>query len=150
MRRHYPEHRIHTMSFGEAEPQHIETTWVPLRPGLVLHWPGRPADPRQVKELERNGLEVVEAVSPQRPENVRLSYCSIWLSMNLLVLDPNTVCVEASEGPQMEQLDSLGFDVIPIPFWDVAPFGGGLHCATADVYREGTREDYFPKGLNLN
>jgi glycine amidinotransferase len=29
----------------------------------------------------------------------------------------------------------------------VAPFGGGLHCATADVYREGTCEDYFPKQI---
>jgi glycine amidinotransferase len=27
----------------------------------------------------------------------------------------------------------------------VYAFGGGLHCATADVYREGTCEDYFPK-----
>jgi glycine amidinotransferase len=25
------------------------------------------------------------------------------------------------------------------------PFGGGLHCSTTDVYREGTCEDYFPK-----
>ena len=24
-------------------------------------------------------------------------------------------------------------------------FGGGLHCCTADVYREGKCEDYFPK-----
>jgi len=74
-----------------------------------------------------------------------LSYCSVWLSMNLLMLDPKTVCVEASETAQMEQLDKLGFEVIPIPFWDVAAFGGGLHCATADVYREGTCGDYFPK-----
>jgi glycine amidinotransferase len=45
----------------------------------------------------------------------------------------------------MEQLDKLGFEVIPVPFWEVAAFGGGLHCATADVYREGALEDYFPK-----
>jgi len=62
-----------------------------------------------------------------------------------LVLDPKTVCVEASETTQMEQLDKLGFEVIPVPLWDVAVFAGGLHCATADVYREGTCEDYFPK-----
>ena len=24
-------------------------------------------------------------------------------------------------------------------------FGGGLHCCTADVYREGELKDYFPK-----
>jgi len=57
------------------------------------------------------------------------------------------VCVEASEKAQMEQLDKLGFEVIPVPFWNVSAFGGGLHCATADVYREGECEDYFPKQI---
>jgi glycine amidinotransferase len=45
----------------------------------------------------------------------------------------------------MELLDSYGFEVIPVPLFEVSPFGGGLHCATADVYRDGTLEDYFPK-----
>jgi glycine amidinotransferase len=45
----------------------------------------------------------------------------------------------------MELLYKYGFEVIPIPFFEVSPFGGGLHCATADVYREGDLEDYFPK-----
>ena len=27
---------------------------------------------------------------------------------------------------------------------DAYPFGGGLHCSTADVYREGECLDYFP------
>lgn len=64
--------------------------------------------------------------------------------MNMLSLDKKTVFVEQSETRQMELLYRLGFDVIPIPFWDVAPFGGGLHCATVDLLREGSLEDYFP------
>ena len=64
--------------------------------------------------------------------------------MNTLMLDEKTVFVEEQEKAQQEQFDQLGFEVIPIPFWDVAAFGGGLHCATADVYREGTKQDYFP------
>jgi glycine amidinotransferase len=67
--------------------------------------------------------------------------------MNCLVLDPKTVCVEASEVHQMEQMDQLGMEVIPVPFRDAYPFGGGLHCATGDVYREGGCEDYFPKQI---
>ena len=43
-----------------------------------------------------------------------------------------------------EQMDKLGMNVIPVPFRDAYAFGGGLHCATADVYREGGCEDYFP------
>jgi hypothetical protein len=38
-----------------------------------------------------------------------------------------------------------GFEIVPAPFRDAYPFGGALHCATTDVYREGTCEDYFPK-----
>jgi len=46
-----------------------------------------------------------------------------------------------------EQLDKLGFEVIPIPYDRVTPFGGLLHCTTLDIYREGTLEDYFPKQI---
>ena len=35
-------------------------------------------------------------------------------------------------------------EVIPVDLRDAYAFGGGLHC-TADVYREGKLEDYFPK-----
>ena len=65
--------------------------------------------------------------------------------MNVLMLDEKTVCVEASEGYQMEQFDKLGLEVIAIPFRDAYPFGGALHCATTDVYREGKCQDYFPE-----
>ncbi|MCJ7621797.1 MAG: serine/threonine protein kinase, partial [Anaerolineae bacterium] len=47
--------------------------------------------------------------------------------------------------PVMELLDKHGFEIVPVPFYEVSPFGGGLHCCTADVYREGTCGDYFPQ-----
>jgi len=74
-----------------------------------------------------------------------MTFCSIWLNLNILVLDPKTVCVEASETPVIELFDKHGFEVIPVPFYEVSPFGGGLHCGSADVYREGIFEDYLPK-----
>ena len=147
LRRHFPNHRVHAMSFDEPDPVHIDTTWVPLRTGLILHCSGRPARPEQVKEFEKNGWQVVESAKPGLKHKRKLAYCSIWLSINLLVIDPKTVCVEGSETAQMEQLDKLGFEVVPVPFWDVAPFGGGLHCSTVDIFREGDCEDYFPKQI---
>ena len=75
----------------------------------------------------------------------RQCYSSVWLSMNILVLDPKTVCVEKSEIYQAEQLDKLGMEVLPVELRDAYAFGGGLHCCTADVYREGDLKDYFPK-----
>jgi glycine amidinotransferase len=148
LRRHYPDHRVHEVLFREGAPTHIDATLVPLRPGLALSNPERePLTPEMVELFRRNDWEIVPCAPPAHKEKAPLSYCSVWLSMNVLMLDPETVCVEASEVWQMEQLDKLGFEVIPIPFWDVTPFGGGLHCATADVYREGTMQDYFPRQI---
>ncbi|MBF6047942.1 serine/threonine protein kinase [Streptomyces sp. NRRL B-1677] len=145
LRQHLPEHRVHGVTFGNEHPMHIDATWVPLRPGLALHCAERPAEEDLLRYFRANDWQVVQAAAPGRTSPPPLSACSRWLSMNVLVLAPGTVCVEASETAQMEQLDRLGFEVVPVPFWDVAPFGGGLHCATLDVHREGVLEDYFPK-----
>jgi len=154
LRRHFPDLRIHEVTFEDPHPMHIDGTFVPVRPGLVLYTGGRsmnrprgPLQPELIQLLEQNGWEVVPCAKPVHEKKVPLSFCSIWLSINVLVLDPKTVCVEASEIAQMEQFDKLGFEVIPVPFWDVAPFGGGLHCATVDIYREGSCEDYLPKQI---
>jgi N-Dimethylarginine dimethylaminohydrolase len=61
------------------------------------------------------------------------------------VLDPKNSMCEKSEGYQAEQLDKLGMEVVPVDLRDAYAFGGGLHCCTADVYRESKLEDYFPK-----
>ena len=146
LRRHFPNHRIHKVRYKELLPWHIDSTLIPLRPGLVLINPFRtPLEKAQGELFEKNGWEVVEPPKSVLKEKMPMCFCSIWLNMNCLVLDPKTVCIEASERPMMELVDKYGFEVIPVPFYNVASFGGSLHCATADVYRQGTLEDYFPK-----
>jgi glycine amidinotransferase len=146
LRRHFPDHRVHSVIFKEDAPMHIDATFVPLRPGLALsNRQRKPLTPELLELFKKNDWQIVECAKPAHDKKAKLSFCSVWLSMNILLLDPKTVCVEAEEKEQMEQFDKLGFEVVPVPFWDVAAFGGGLHCATADVYREGTLEDYFPR-----
>jgi glycine amidinotransferase len=146
LRRHYPDHRVHRVAYREMLPWHIDATLIPLRPGLALINPERLALNKAQNELfKKNGWELVEAPESVRKEKMPLCTCSLWLNMNCLVIDPKTICIEAAETPLMELLDSYGFEVIPVPLFEVSPFGGGLHCATADVYRDGTLEDYFPK-----
>jgi glycine amidinotransferase len=146
LQRHYPDHRVHKVWYREHTPWHMDTTIVPLRPGLVLINPVRtPLEKAQKELFEKNDWEIIEGPPTLLERKRPMTFCSIWLNINLLVLDPKTVCVEASETPVMELLDKHGMDVVPVPFYEVSPFGGGLHCATADVYREGTLEDYFPK-----
>ena len=146
LKRHFPDHRIHSVNFpGDPYPIHIDATFVPLRPGTIINNPNRPLPEAQRKVFNDNDWEIIDAAAPVHNTPPPLCYSSVWLSMNCLVLDHKTVVVEASETRQAEQMDKLGMEVLPMPFRDAYPFGGGLHCATADVYREGGCEDYFPR-----
>jgi len=138
LQRHFPEHRIHKVGRRELLPWHMDTTLVPVRPGLAIMNPERiPLDKKELELFEKNGWEIVKTPKALLKKKEPYDFCSWWLSMNTLVLDPKTICVEASETPTMEMFDKHGFEVVPVPFYKVAPFGGGLHCCTADVYREG-------------
>ena len=146
LRRHFPDLRIHAMNFpSDPFPSHIDCTFLPLRSGLVLSNPLRPPLEDQVSIFCRNGWQIIPAARPAHDCSPPLCYSSPWLSMNVLSLDESTVCVEATEVHQMEQLDKLGFEVIPVPLRDAYAFGGGLHCATTDIWREGTCQNLFPK-----
>ncbi len=146
LQRHFPDHRVHAVNFpGDPYPIHIDATFVPLRPGLIMNNPNRKLPDAQREIFAANDWEIVDAAQPSNDRPPPLCYSSVWLSMNVLILDHKTVIVEESEHRQAEQLDSLGFEVLPLAFRDAYPFGGGLHCATADVLREGSCDDYFPR-----
>ena len=141
--------RIHAVQFGgDPFPWHIDVDIIAPRPGLLLQNPDYPSLTPEFHELFKlNGWEVIDTAPPFTKEIVPHNYCGPWLSNNTLSLGPKTICVEAGEVLLMEQLNKLGFNVIPVPFLRVAPFGGGLHCSTVDIFREGKCEDYFPKQI---
>ena len=141
LRRHYPDHRVHALNF----PVDPDATFTPIKPGLIINNPQRPLLKEQRKIFEKNDWQIIDAAQPAHNSPPPLCYSSVWLSMNILILDPKTVCVEKSEVYQAEQLSKLGMEVIEVDLRDAYAFGGGLHCSTADVYREGKCEDYFPK-----
>ena len=68
---------------------------------------------------------------------------SVWLSINVLMLDQKRVVVEASQEPLIEMLADWGFEPIPCPFTNYFVYGGAFHCATLDVRRRGTLESYL-------
>jgi glycine amidinotransferase len=132
-------------------PWHIDVDLMPLRPGLCMYNPDWPPITQEFRQLfELNDWELVPAAPPTHVHTAEVYLfgdCGkkSWISMNTLSIDPKTVCVEAHESAYCEQLDKLGFEVIPIPYEHVIPLGGALHCTTLDVYREGDCEDYFPR-----
>lgn len=154
--------RVHPVLFDTPDdpnkpnhfhPWHIDMNLVPLRPGLAIYNPDWPPRTPELWDLfKKNNWELIPAVRPTYMHNNKLSLTSAlegknWISMNTFSIDPKTVCVEAHETTYCEQLDKLGFAVIPIPYEKVIPFGGALHCTTLDIYREGKLEDYFPNQI---
>jgi len=135
--------RVHKIQFRESHPAHIGTTLVPVRPGIVLINPARPCVDGGLALFEENGWRVVEApVSVRSAGSAR--DVSSWISMNILMLDERTAVVEQREKPMIKLLESLGCEVIPCAFDRVYPFGGGFHCCTTDIRRDGTLQSYFP------
>ena len=145
LKRHFPNHRVHQINLpGELIPTHIDACFTPIKPGVIIINPNRKISNEQRKIFDDNKWEIHEAAPSIHNTPPAMCYSSIWLSMNVLILNPKTICVEASEEKMIKQMEGFGMDVIPVPFRDVYAFGGSLHCATTDVYREGECEDYFP------
>ena len=87
--RHFPEHRVHAVNFpGDPYPIHIDATFTPIKPGLILNNPQRRLPLEQRMMFEKNGWEIVDAAQPAHNSPPPLCYSSVWLSMNVLVLDP--------------------------------------------------------------
>ena len=145
LRRHFQNHRIHQINLpGDLIPTHIDACFTPIKPGVIIINPNRKISSEQRKIFDDNKWEIHEAAPSIHNTPPPMCYSSIWLSMNVLIINPKTICVEASEEKMIRQMESFGMEVIQVPFRDVYAFGGSLHCSTTDVYREGECEDYFP------
>ncbi len=139
--------RVHPVHFPlDFFPSHIDCTFVPLRPGLILTNPDRPLRDGEERLFLDNGWEFITAPEPTSTNDQMPIFCqsSKWLSMNVFSISPTKVVCEAQEKLLQDLLDRHGFEVYPIPFRYVFEYGGSLHCATWDVRRTGDCEDYFP------
>ena len=145
LRRHLgPQFRIHEIKSHCPQPLHIDTTFVPLAPGKVLINPEY-VDPRELPPiLESWDILVAPEPDPIRGlRNLHLSMVSKWISLNVLMLDPERVVVERSQVSMIRLLKDHGLTPVPCPFMNYKPFGGSFHCATLDIRRRGTLQSYF-------
>jgi glycine amidinotransferase len=140
VRRHIgPEFTVHEVQFGDDYPMHIDTTVVPLAPGKLL------INPMWVTEIPKQfaSWDILEAPAPVKPYDSALYFSSDWLTMNILSVDEKHIIVEEHEEPLMKLLSQHGFEPVPIPFRNFYPFGGSVHCATADIRRRGSLQSYL-------
>lgn len=142
-----PEVKVHIFQFNDSHPMHIDATFCPLRPGLVLINPERVLS-KQIQELKQTlfkGWDFVFAPKPIIPDSHPLFMTSKWINMNILMLDEERVMIEALDEPMFKFMKSIGLKPIPCPFLNFNTFGGSFHCATADVRREGEAQRYISK-----
>jgi len=120
---------------------HIDSTIVPLRPGLVLLNPDRVHD-GNVPPFLRKWDKIYAPEPVELPVLSGWSAASKWIALNLLSLSPELVVVEEHQVPLMRALARHGIESLPIALRHTRTMKGGPHCVSLDVVRDGTLEDY--------
>jgi scyllo-inosamine-4-phosphate amidinotransferase 1 len=115
---------------------HIDSTITPLREGLVLLNGSRVTEdncPKAFKDWERIYITEDQIVAQ---DFYQYPYASKWIAMNMLVLDPETVIIDAAQTQLITILKSKGIDSIPLTLSHSRTLGGGFHCVTLDTRRK--------------
>lgn len=123
---------------------HMDSTIVPLRPGLVLLNSTRvnPDNcPKLFDKWDKIYFEDCVAQGSKIPGGI--APCSPYIGMNILSVNPNTIICDSTQEPLMRELEKHKIDCIPVKFRHAMTLSGGIHCATLDLRRRGTLEDYF-------
>ena len=162
VKRHFADRgiRVHSVCFDSTKmpyfhPWHIDIVLIPVSAGMAFVCPDNDAiTPGLYDFFKRNDWELVPAARPVYNWDDELNmlapltgtgyHGTSWVSMNTFSLGPKEICVLKEETAYIEQLDKMGFEVIPVEYNQPLRFAGLLHCSTLDIYREGTLEDYFP------
>jgi N-dimethylarginine dimethylaminohydrolase len=125
---------------------HIDSTFVALRPGLVLANPAR-VNADTLPEILRQ-WKVIYSPPMENTDRYDVAYkskCigSDWIDMNSFSINPNLVVVDRDQSALIKLLEKEGLDVIPLKLRHSKMLGGGFHCVTLDVRRAGTLQQYF-------
>jgi scyllo-inosamine-4-phosphate amidinotransferase 1 len=129
----FPDITIELVNFYSGV--HIDSTITPLREGLVLLNAGRVTEsncPTAFKDWEQIYVTEDQIVAQ---DFYQYPYASKWIAMNMLVLDPETVIIDAAQTELITILKSKGIDSIPLALSHSRTLGGGFHCVTLDTRR---------------
>lgn len=133
--------KVHLLE-GIYSYMHLDSTISFLRPGLVLLNPARINEKNLPPIL--NSWDKIWCADP-----VDIGYygtyknASVWIGMNLVMVNPQLAIVEQSQKALIEQLQKNGVEVMPLPMRHARTLGGAFHCVTLDLKRQGTLEKYF-------
>jgi len=125
---------------------HIDSTFVALRPGLMLCNPARLDDetlPEILKQWDVIYSPPMESTDNYDADYLSKSIGSNWINMSLFSINPNLVVVDQDQTALIKLVEKQGLEVIPLKLRHAKMLGGGFHCVTLDIRRTGTLERYF-------
>ena len=125
---------------------HIDSTFVAIRPGLMLCNPARLNDdtlPEILKQWDVIYSPPMESTGKHDADYLSKSIGSNWIDMNLFSINPGLVVVDQNQTGLIKLLEKQGVDVIPLRLRHSKMLGGGFHCITLDIRRTGTLQRYF-------
>ena len=129
----FPEVTIELCNFYAGV--HIDSTIVPLREGLVLLNADR-VTPQNCPRIFQDWQKIWVTDDMIVPQGFyQYPYASKWIAMNMLVLDPETVILDAEQTQLTTILRQHGIDTIPLTLSHSRTLGGGFHCVTLDIRR---------------
>lgn len=127
------EYKVHTIE-DVYSYIHIDSTIAVLREGLCL------LNPERVNE--NNMPEFLKSWDKiWCPPMVDIGYhktirASVWIGVNLLSVDENTVIVDNRQTELIKDLKKYGIDTLDCQIRHSRTLGGSFHCVTADLIRE--------------
>lgn len=113
---------------------HIDSTIVPLRPGLVLLNSSRVKFDSVPRVFE--GWHKIWVTDVVAQDFYQYPYASKWIGMNMLAVDTHTVICDAAQTALIKTLETYKFDVVPLQLRHSRTLGGGFHCVTLDLVRQ--------------
>lgn len=120
---------------------HLDTTILPLAPGKVLLNPTR-VNENNIPEYFKSWDKIWSVDPVVTPYEKDWAVASPWIGMNVLSLSEKLVAVEERQLPLIKQLESNGFDVLPVKLRHCRTLSGGPHCVTLDTVRHDEYGDY--------
>lgn len=137
--------RIHPV---ELTDNHIDGMLMPLAPGKLLINSGSMKEKLSLLPdfLKKWDVIIPHEASHEGQEKGDVALASQHININVLPIDGKRVLIfddkDGKSNELFDQLDSLGFEPIPVRMRHCRLFDGGVHCASLCLNREGNLEDY--------
>jgi glycine amidinotransferase/scyllo-inosamine-4-phosphate amidinotransferase 1 len=127
------EYKVHILE-NMYSYSHLDSTIALLREGLCLLNPER-VNENNIPEILKSWDKIWS------PPMVDISYhkverASVWVGINLLSIDENTVIVDNRQTELIKELKKYNIDALDCKLRHSRTLGGSFHCVTADMIRD--------------